>query len=111
MGDSKKPIELEDAVDDFDASDLLDAIAEFDEESEISSVIRAAKVVGSARYILPTSDDAEAPEVTCDLMDEFPDERETQSSRSIGHGLRPLRQAQHLESDEDTPNVVVRIDI
>lgn len=111
MGDSKPEIELQDAVDDFEASDLLDAITAFEEDSEISSVIRTASVVGSARYTLPTSDDEEAPEVTCELTDEFPDEHTTRSSRTIGHGLRPLRAAEHLQAEEDTPNVVVRIDI
>jgi hypothetical protein len=35
----------------------------------------------------------------------------TSASRTVGHGLRPLVPAEHFESDDDTPNVVVRIDI
>lgn len=118
MGDSRPDMtqdflntQLEDAVDDFDANDLLNAVPEFDDVSEISAVFRTASQVGSAKYTLPKSDDEEAPEVTCLLTEEFPDERVTSASRTVGHGLRPVVAAEHFEQDEDVPNVVVRIEI
>lgn len=110
MGDSTPEVLLHDAVDDFDVGELLDDMPEFDEKSEISAVIRTAREVGSARYTLPTSEDEEAPEVTCILTEEFPDERATRASRTVGHGLRRVVPAEHFEGDEDTPSVVVRLD-
>jgi|SRR5690606_31509606 len=108
MGDSKPEIDLHDAVEDYDSHDLLDAVPDFDEHSEISSVVKAAFDVGRAEYTLPTSEDEDAPEVTCTLAEEFPDERITSASRSVGHGLRKVVQAEKIEG-EDMPNVVVRI--
>jgi len=110
MGDSNPGFDLHDAVEDYDSHDLLDAVADFDEHSEISSVVKTALEVGSAQYTLPTSEHEDAPEVTCTLADEFPDERITSASRSIGHGLRKVVQPEKVES-EDVPNVVVRIEI
>jgi hypothetical protein len=111
MGDSMPDLELQDAVEDFDADDLLDAALGFDDATEISAVFRTASQVGSAKYTLPTSDDQDAPEVTCFLTEEFPDERVTSASRTVGHGLRPVVPAGQLEDDDDVPNVVVRIEI
>lgn len=111
MGDSVPDLELQDAVDEFDVHDLLDAVPEFDDVSEISAVFRTASQVGSSKYTLPTSDDQDAPEVTCFLTEEFPDERVTSASRTVGHGLRPLVLAGRVEHEDDVPNVVVRIDI
>lgn len=111
MGDSRPELDLADAVEDFDENELLDSVAEFDDRSEISAVIRTAFEVGSAVYTLPASDDVDAPEVTCLLSEEFPDERVTSASRTVGHGLRQIVAAEHFEGDEDTPSVVVRIEI
>lgn len=110
MGDSKPEIELQDAVDDVDADDLLDAVPSFDEDYEISAVVKTAAEVGSAQYTLPTSDDLDAPEVTCTLTEEFPDERVTTSSRTVGHGLRPIVESEQVDVEE-MPKVVVRIEI
>lgn len=111
MGDSRPEMEMADALEDFDESELLDSVPEFDDKSEISAVIRTAFEVGSAVYTLPASDDEEAPEVTCLLSEEFPDERVTSASRTVGHGLRQVVAAEHFEGDEDTPSVVIRIEI
>jgi hypothetical protein len=110
MGESKPEIELQDAVEDYDSHDLLDAVPDFEEHSEISSVVKAAFDVGRAEYTLPTSEDEDAPEVICTLADEFPDERVTSASRSVGHGLRRIVEPEKVDN-EDVPNVIVRIEI
>ena len=111
MGESKPDIQLHDAVDDVGPDDLLDAVGDFEEHSEISSVIEMSQEVGSTEYTLPKSDDQDAPEVTCTLEEEFPDERVTSASRTVGHGLRPIKEAEKVEIEEDQPNVVVKIEI
>lgn len=111
MADSRPEVVLNDVEEDFDDGDLLDAVTEFNDQSEISAVIRSASFVGSASYTLPTSDDEWAPEVTCLLTEEFPDERVTNASRAVGHGLRPVVRVEHFQGEEETPSVVVRIEI
>jgi hypothetical protein len=95
MGDSSPDIELQDAV-------------EFDDISEISTVMRATSSVSRAEWTLTRSDDAEAPEIICTMESE--DEEGVASSRSAGHGPRPLVEAEHV-AVTDGPRVVVTIEL
>jgi hypothetical protein len=92
--------------------DLQDAVLDFDEISEISTVMQATSSVSHSEWTLTRSDDEEAPEITCTMEAEVEEEggASVQSSRSAGHGPRPLVQAEHV-SVTDGPRVVVTIEI
>lgn len=113
---SEPEIHLHDAIGDDEvsehlgANDLLDAVGEVEEFSEISSIVKTAQDVGSVEYTLSMSEDEEAPEITCILSDETGDQAIARASRSIGHGLRPVVAAERGTDTEDV-NVVVKIEI
>ncbi len=94
MSDSSPDIQVEpDESALLDATeDLLDAVPEFDETSEISSVVQTAAHVSRASFTLSRSDDEEAPDVTCTFGEESEvlDEIVARQSRSEGHGSRPV---------------------
>lgn len=94
MGDSSPDIQAETTEHELldAAEDLLDAVPEFDETSEISSVVKTSHQVSRASFTLSRPDDEEAPDVTCTFGEESDafDGLVARESRSEGHGSRPV---------------------
>jgi hypothetical protein len=92
--------------------DLLDAVAEEEESSQvIPAVFSASPRVAIARWTFARNDDVDAPEITCILSDgdETLDRIFEKASRSDGHGLRSVVEAQLEEVAADTPTIVVTL--
>jgi hypothetical protein len=95
------------------APDLLDAVSEEEELSQIiPAIFNGARHVATARWTFARDEDEDAPEIVCVLSDgdEIVSRVLSQSSRSEGHGLRPpLAQKTELENSEEFPSVIVTL--
>lgn len=95
------------------APDLLDAVSEEEELSQIiPAIFSGAPRVALARWTFARDDDENAPEIVCVLSDsdEIVSKVLSQSSRSEGHGLRPpLAQKHDLENSEEFPSIIVTL--
>lgn len=78
--------------------------------SDISGVFNPSPELPLASWTLAHSDDDRAPEVTCEILmfDEELARLQARSSRSIGHGLRPVFVTEKVQVPSE-PSVVVTI--
>src|SRR5690606_4714648 len=98
MGDSSPDFELPDEP------------MEFDDVSEVSSIIRASSLVSRAEWTLARSDDVDASEIVCTVQEVEEDEVVARRFRAVGHGPRPILEAEAV-TVTDGPRVVVTIEI
>lgn len=95
------------------APDLLDAVSEEEELSQIiPAIFNGSRHVATARWTFARDEDLDAPEIVCVLSDgdDLVSETLSKSSRSEGHGLRPpLSQQSESEDAEEFPSIIVTL--